>query len=293
MINKIFIALFFILAAKLSIACEVHLPQNLVILGESADFSQVIQHTGCSDENIRSVNETLGSVEGKITSFQFVEILKSKNHDVVIQPNMIQVQHLKHLVREQLLIPPGVQLRSSEAVNSPNYLAVAPGDRIDIQCIGCLFGSQQPLNVNVIGFDGSNRSLTVKADFKKMVRAYRVLSFHPAFSEIQSSSLKEEYIESIPHTDLITNLETLKFFKSNKPMKAGELLRQSDLNALSLVRAGVKTEVIIENDLVKLKTSGISRSNGTLGEFVEVFHPQKNKKYLGKVIDINKVLVEL
>jgi len=76
-------------------------------------------------------------------------------------------------------------------------------------------------------------------------------------------------------------------------MKAGDLLRQSDLNALSLVRAGVKTEVIIENELVKLKTSGISRSNGSLGEFVEVFHPQKNKKYLGKVIDINKVLVEL
>jgi hypothetical protein len=24
-----------------------------------------------------------------------------------------------------------------------------------------------------------------------------------------------------------------------------------------------------------------------------VYHPQKNKKYLGKVIDVNKVLVEL
>ena len=290
MINKILIGLFFILAAKLSIACEVHLPQNLVILGESSDFSQVIQHTGCTEETMQLVNKTLASVEGKMTSFQFVEMMKSP---ISVQTNMIQVQHLKHLIREQLMMPPGVQLRSSEAVNSPNYIAVAPGDRVDVQCIGCLFGTQQPLNVNVIGFDGSNRSLTVKADFKKMVKAYRVLSFHPAFYEIESSSLKEEFVESIPHTDLVTNLETLKFFKINKPMKAGDLLRQSDLNALSLVKAGVKTEVIIENDLVKLKTSGISRSNGTLGEFVEVFHPQKNKKYLGKVIDINKVLVEL
>lgn len=290
MINKIFIALFFILAAKLSIACEVHLPQNLVILGETSDFSQVIQQTGCDETTMQLVNKTLASVEGKMTSFQFAEMMKTP---VSIQPNMIQVQHLKHLIREQLMMPPGVQLRSSDAVNSPNYIAVAPGDRVDVQCTGCLFGTQQPLNVNVIGFDGSNRSLTVKADFKKMVRAYRVLSFHPAFSEIASSSLKEEFVESIPHTDLVTNLETLKFFKINKPMKAGDLLRQSDLNALSLVKAGVKTEVIIENELVKLKTSGISRSNGTLGEFVEVFHPQKNKKYLGKVIDINKVLVEL
>lgn len=291
MINKLLIALFFILAAKLSIACEVHLPQNLVILGETSDFSQVIQQTGCNEETLQLVNKTLSSVEGKMTSFQFAEMMKTPN--VTIQPNFIQVQHLKNLVREQLMIPPGVQLRSSEAVNSPNYIAVAPGDRVEVQCLGCLYGTQQPLNINVIGFDGSNRSMTVKADFKKMVRAYRVLSFHPAFSEIESSSLHEEFVESIPQTDLVTNMETLKFYKINKPLKAGDLLRQADLNAISLVKAGVKTDVIIENELVKLKTSGISRSNGAIGEFVEVFHQQKNKKYYGKVIDINKVLVEL
>lgn len=291
MINKLLIALFFILAAKLSIACEVHLPQNLVILGETSDFTQVIQQTGCNEETLQLVNKTLSSVEGKMTSFQFVEMMKASN--VTIRPNFIQVQHLKNLVREQLMIPPGVQLRSSEAVNSPNYIAVAPGDRVEVQCIGCLYGTQQPLNINVIGFDGTNRSMTVRADFKKMVRAYRVLSFHQAFSEIEATSLKEEFIESIPQTDLVTNLETLKFYKINKPLKAGDLLRQADLNALSLVKAGVKTEVIIENELVKLKTSGISRSNGSIGEFVEVFHQQKNKKYYGKVIDINKVLVEL
>lgn len=291
MINKLLIALFFILAAKLSIACEVHLPQNLVILGETSDFSQVIQQTGCNEETLQLVNKTLSSVEGKMTSFQFAEMMKTPN--VTIQPNFIQVQHLKNLVREQLMIPPGVQLRSSEAVNSPNYIAVAPGDRVEVQCLGCLYGTQQPLNINVIGFDGSNRSMTVKADFKKMVRAYRVLSFHPAFSEIESTSLHEEFVESIPQTDLVTNMETLKFYKINKPLKAGDLLRQADLNAISLVKAGVKTDVIIENELVKLKTSGISRSNGAIGEFVEVFHQQKNKKYYGKVIDINKVLVEL
>lgn len=281
------------LAAKLSVACEVHLPDHLVILGDTSDFNQALRQTGCSAENMKEVNLTLQSVEGKITSFQFSEILKAKNHDINIQPNFIQVQHIRNIVREQLLLPAGVQMKSSEAVNSPNYMAISPGDKVEVQCIGCLYGNQQPLNVNVIGFDGNHRSLTVKADFKKMVKAYRLTGFQPAFSEITSTSLKEEYVESIPHTDLITNLETLKFYKLNKPVRAGELLRQSDLNALNLVRAGLKTEVIIENELVRLKTSGISRSNGTFGEFVEVFHPQKNKKYQGKVIDINKVLVEL
>jgi flagella basal body P-ring formation protein FlgA len=293
MISKLLTGLFLAVSSGLTLACDVHLPSNLLVLGESVDLIQSLQHTECNEETLRDVGHTLSSVEGKMTSFQLAEILKGKGHDVSFQPNFIQVQHLKNLIREQLLIPSGVQLRSSEAVNSPNFLSLAPGDRVDVQCIGCLYGLQQPLNVNVYGFDGSNRSLTVRADFKKMVKAYRILSFQPAFSEITSQSLKEEFTESIPQTDLVTNLSTLKFFKLNKPLRAGELLRQSDLNAMSLVKAGLKTDVIIENSLVRIQTSGISRSNGTLGEIVEVFHPQKNKKYQGRVIDINKVLVEL
>lgn len=293
MMNKLLLSAFFVLFSGLTLACEVHLPQNLVILGETSDFSQAINHTGCSEEAIKEVNQTIASVEGKMTAFQFSEMLKAKNHDVQIHPLFLQVQHLKHLIREQLLVPPGVQMKSSEAINGVNYITLAPGDKIDVQCTGCLFGSQQTINLNILGFDGVNKSLTVRADFKKMVKAYRILSFHPAFSEVAVTSLQEEYIESIPHTDLLTNLEHLKFYKLNKPVRAGELLKFSDLNAVDLVKAGLRTEVIIENELVRLKTSGISRNNGSLGQFVEVFHPQKNKKYQGKVVDINKVLVEL
>lgn len=293
MINKFLIIFVFIIFSAFADACEVYLPSHLMILGQTLSFEPSIKHSDCSQKALQDIDLTLNSVEGKITSFQFSEILKTKNHEVTVSPSLIQVQHLNHLVREQIIMPVGVHLRSSEAVNSPNYLLLAPGDRVEIKCTECLFSQQQSMNVNIIGFDGSNKTIIVKADFKKMVRAYRVLGFHPAFSEITASSLSEEFVESIPHTDLLTNLDTLHFFKLNKSIRSGELLRLSDMNALNLVKAGLKTEVIIENEHVKLKTTGISRSNGILGEFVEIFHPQKNKKYQGKVIDINKVLVEL
>lgn len=293
MMNKSLALIFFVLINTSSWACEAELPSQLVILGESKDFQKVLKQHNCNDKELEEISNTIGSVEGKITSGQFVEILKSKNIEATIRPHLIHVQHLKHLVREQLSIPSGVQLRSSEAVNCSNYLTIAPGDRIELECIGCLYGSQQPLNLKVLGFDGNNKSYLIKADFKKMVRAYRIIGSYPSFSELNQDNLKEEYVESIPHTDLISDLKSLRFYKLNKPVRAGELLRQSDLNAISLVKAGLKTEVIIENELVRLKTSGISRSNGSLGEFVEVYHPEKKKKYQGRVIDINKVLVEL
>lgn len=293
MIIKFFLLLLLSSLLSASLACEIHLPSHLILFSVNTDVSQSFQSSGCSDELVKEVSTILNSVEGKITSFQFEEILKTKNLVAHIEPKLINVQYLKQLVRDQLLLPPGVQLRSAEAIHAQNFLSLSPGDVVNIECTGCLFGAQQPINVNIIGFDGSHKSLPVKADFKKMVRAYRLRASHAAFSTLDASSLQEEYIESIPFTDLITDLEKLKFYKLNKPIRAGEVLRLSDLNAINLVRAGFNTEVIIENELVKIKTHGISRSNGSLGDFVEVFHPQKNKKYQGRVIDINKVSVEL
>lgn len=290
---KFLLALFVIVFCSSAFACEIQLPQNIVILGESANFSSALNSKNCSEETLKEVNLTLNSVEGKITSFQFAEILKAKNFSANIQPSLIQVQQLKHLIKEQILLPTGVQLTSSQALYGPNFLTLNANDKVSVECIGCLFGSEQPVNINILGFDGSHRSIVIKANFKKMVRAYKLIMSAPAFAEISADMLKEEYVESIPHTDLITDIQTLRFYKINKPLRAGELLKKSDLNAVNLVRAGMKTDVIIENSLVKLKTEGISRNNGSLGELVEVFHPQKNKKYLGRVIDINKVLVDL
>ena len=290
---KSFLVLAFFIFSAISMACEIHVPANLLVIGEETDFTTALAHTGCTEATLKEVNALLNGVEGKITSFQFSEMLNSKNLVANIQPQMIQVQHLKNLVRDQIMLPAGVNLKSAQAIDTQNFVSLTQGDKVEVECIGCLFGNQQPLNVRIRGFDGTTKTLTVRADFKKMVKAYKFTTFLPAFSEVPAHALREEYIEAVPHTDLISSLEELKFYKLNKPVRAGELLRKHDLNAMSLVRAGVKTEVIIENQLVKLKTEGISRSNGSLGEMVEVFHPQKNKKYLGKVIDINKVQVDL
>lgn len=288
----IFFLLFFV--SSLSFACEIKLPAHMVVVGEGAGTA-IIKTEACSETIGLDTYSTLRDVEGRITSAQLTEILTQKGHqNFTIEPHMFHVMQLRSLIRDQLQLPSGIQVRSTRGVNVPGIVALAPGDRMEVYCSNCLYGAQQPINIVINGFDGINRTFNATADFRKMVRAYRVTSNLNSFTEISASeTLREEYVETIPHVDLVTDLETLKFFKTNKPIKAGTLLKMSDLNAVNLVKAGLKTDVILENSMVRIKTQGISRSNGTLGELVEVFHPQKNKKYQGKVVDINKVLVEL
>jgi flagella basal body P-ring formation protein FlgA len=283
-----------LLFVQTALACEVHLPHQMVIFGDENNGKSAFQTTNCESKAVDDLHQIITATEGRIASYQMKEMMNAKNHAVEITPQSVVIHQLRTLIREQLSLPRGIQVKATRAVNNPGILALPAGDKIEINCLSCLFGAQQPINVVIQGFDGTSQTYWATADFKKMVKAYRLTAPLPSFSSIaESSSLKEEYIEAIPHTDLITDVESLKFYITNKPIKTGELLRKSDLNAVNLVRAGLKTDVVLENQMVRIKTQGISRSNGTIGELVEVYHPQKNKKYQGKVIDINKVLVEL
>jgi flagella basal body P-ring formation protein FlgA len=288
-------ALFFLVfVAQTALACEVYLPYQMIVFNDDKSGKNVYQPKNCESAVIDDLHQIVTGLEGRVASFQLKEMMSARGHEIEIGPQSILIQQFRTMIREQLPLPAGVQVKATRSINMPGILALPAGDKIEINCSACLYGTQQPLNVTIQGFDGSKQSMFATADFMKMVKAYRLLSSLPSFSSLNDPGLlKEEYIESIPQTDLITDIDSLRFYKTNKPLKTGEILKRSDLNAVNLVKAGLKTDVVLENQMIRIKTQGISRSNGTIGELVEVYHPQKNKKYQGKVIDINKVLVEL
>lgn len=286
------LALFFLLIPA-AFACDISMPHRLVILSEEPTGQSPLNAANCQEETLREFHRTITGLEGRISSAQLTELMAAKNHTVRIEQHMVQIQNLKTFIREQLSIPAGVHVKATYPVDASNFLPLAPGDQLQVNCSGCLWGTRQPLNVTVAGFDGTRRDFIAVADFGKMVRAFRLIRPMNSFSDVTVYDIKEEFTESVPHSEFISDVQNLKYYKTNKPLKNGELLRISDLNAINIVKAGLKTEVVLENHMVRIKTSGISRANGAFGDTVEVWHPQKNKKYQGKVIDNNKVLVEL
>lgn len=288
-----FILSLLIILSSVALACEITLPHRLMVVGQTGHCGSSVKFKDCADEIVRDLSEVLTGLEGRVSSKSLVRMMSLRGHEIALVPASIQIQQLSTFMREELPLPQGVHVKRVSGINTPDLISLAPGDKINVRCPSCLYGSQQVINILIEGFDGSNKEITASADFRKMVRAFRVNASLASFSNITENDLQEEYTDSVPYTDLLTDTAALRFYKTNKFIKAGELLRFADLNAVNLVKAGLKTEVILENTLVKIKTHGISRSNGAIGDLVEVYHPQKNKKYQGKVIDSNKVLVEL
>ena len=297
MITKLIILIISLLIWNMGFCCEIILPEKILILENSKNLDVLEEFYKnpeyCSKDILDELSSILNSVDGKITKHQLKEMLATKNYVVEIKPEVTEFIQLKNLIRKQLEIPINHQLTSITSQGKLNSLSLKKNDQIKVVCENCPFEKNQTIFLNILGIDGSFKRLNIQGEFKKMIKAFYVKSYIPAFSEIRKDQLREEFTDPIPHTDILCDLEIIKYFKTNKPLKAGSLIKKSDLNGINLVRAGSSTEVIIENNFLKLKTNGISRSNGTYGDLVEVLNVQKKKKYIGKVIDINKIIVDL
>ena len=95
MINKFLLPFILFIFANISWACEIHLPENILILSQKADLTKIIVSTECQPNVISEVNETLLNSDGKVSHFQLSELLKNKNMTVTFKPSLIQIQHLK------------------------------------------------------------------------------------------------------------------------------------------------------------------------------------------------------
>ncbi|GEM_PF-1501987 len=279
-----------------SFACHIELPERILIIENNNNDLSYQNSNDCTLVEKEKLHEILMSTEGKITALQMMRMIQAQaDVALTIAPHFIQIDHLNNFARTQLPLPQSIFVKEIHpAIGMKPLFALKNGDNISLSCEGCLYGLNQRLVMTHTPFIGDKAQHLLTISFGKLTKAYRLTQPLQGFAELKNSSLyQEDYIEVIPQTELVQDASTLKFFKTNKPLKAGDYIRKADLTPMNLVRAGDQTELIFENTQITIKTSGIARNNGGHGDSIEVFVPGKNKKYLGKIIDDHKVVVHL
>ena len=90
-----------------------------------------------------------------------------------------------------------------------------------------------------------------------------------------------------------TLLENLIYFKANKALAKKSILKQQDLTARPLVRPALPVTAIIEQGNLRMKNTAHPRSVGCWGDVISLEVGGQKKIVAGKVIGLNKVLVQL
>jgi hypothetical protein len=145
-----------IISFATAFACEFNLPHSFIVFNDNGVDQNIMNSKDCGEDAKSELTKLISSFDGRVASFQIQEMMSSKGHRVSINPQSLQVQQFKTILREQLILPQGIHLKNAQLQNLKNSLVLNPGDQIEVSCTSCLYGNRQPLNLTIKGFDGFN-----------------------------------------------------------------------------------------------------------------------------------------
>ncbi len=285
------LALLFILLPT-AWACEIVVPARVLFTGADLNDAWPFPQQACEVPQLRAALDVLRDQHGEVPLARLQAALGDQVK-VVSSDTVIHIESAASLVRAQYNPPADATLELSP-VNLPALVALPATSETKFQCHPCRFEGGEVLRMDVRAYGEVPRSLEFQARFTRLVEAYRLTRPVPAYSGALSADMfKRVQVPQRAAGKFFHRLPSLSFYKTNKSLRAGDLLREEDLVPLTLVKAGERVELLFENSHVSVKSQAVSRQNGGIGQRVEVWNQANGRKHVATVVDQGKVVVEL
>lgn len=288
---KIFFSLLFTTFFYQAQACEVHFPERIILSGVVGEYWPFI-HKDCSIDKLSALSSMLQSHEGMI-SIERLQAAVGENTKIISKSNQIRIQTLQNLIHKNFPASADSEMIVSDG-STGDIIGLDLSAEVKVKCHPCSFQGSEVIRLETRSYGSLKKDYSFNAKFDHFVKAARAKSLINAFSnKLNADQFEIVKVPQVAFGRYQTNLNKIGYFKTNKTIRAGEFLRESDLVPLTLVRAGDKVDLYIENEQVSVKSHATSRQSGGLGEKVEVWNQANGKKYRGVITDHNKVVVEI
>jgi flagella basal body P-ring formation protein FlgA len=291
MIKKSFFTLFTILffTTDYSMGCTITSFERIIKINKILDQS-IIKGSDCSDEINEEFISLVSNANGKLNhSFLTLYFKNQFKKTINLSPKAIDVIHINDFVGQNLSIPDNYIVSNTTSMFGKASLNLSKSKLIKVKCSQC----SKP----------GERNIKLVIDKKVHWLTSHILVKRRAFvlnTEIRTlnTRLTPEFFKEIIVTDkgnhfLFSDIENISFYRFNRNLNVGDVLKKNALVPRVLVRAGQKVKLLINNERVKLKTSAIARKNGRIGDYIDVINPKSNKKTLAKVVDFNTAVVDI
>ncbi len=283
---------YFVLSfAARAYACELYLPQKLLVTG-SANGSWPFESKGCADSQFDEAYNVLRDQDGEIPVARLQAALLP-NIRVVGKSNVVQITNMPHLIRKTFADVGDAGMQIDNPFQG-NLIALPDNGEFSLHCHPCQFSGEEVMRLHLRNFGEASVDHTFQVKFSRFINGYKVRRNIPAFTtNLSNDSFEAVKIPASSFGQYLTDLTQIKYFKTNKTLRVGDILRTSDLVPQTLVKAGDRVELVFENSHIKVKSQALSRQNGGIGDSIEVWNQANGKKYIGIIKDHKSVVVEL
>lgn len=272
-------------------ACELTIPSRVIVTTNS-NGTWPFESKDCTARQFDTVHEVLRDQDGSIP---LARLQAAIGHDIRLQSNdaQIRIENIAYLIRKSFTDVGDAGMAISNPFQG-HLIAIPKDSEFVLHCHPCQFNGEEVMRLHVRSFQGGETDYSFQAKFSRYVHAYKTRRNISAFtSDLKPEMFEKARVPAAAYGQYLTDLSKLSFYKTNKTLRVGDIVRISDLVPQTLVKAGDRVELIFENSHVRVKSQALSRQNGGVGDDIEVWNQANGKKYRGTIVDHNRVQVNL
>ena len=285
--STFFFCLFISFFQLSALACEIHTFAHIFKLSPSLTDDILIKSDCPRELNIKVV-EFLSSIDGKLNS-RILSSGVSAKQEIILIPDVINIHSAEKILNKKfgneiISFSNTTSLYSNSFITSNHKTP-----QVDFKCNNCKDVGHKNIRLFV-----DKKPIWLSSTLFKKLTAYKVKQTISTMNPILSiDDFEKITLLSEAKTPLFTDIENIRFYKLTKNLSANDLLQVNHLTPKTIVSKGQRIKISIKNNSVKIDTTGIAMRSGKLGDYIQVKNPNSNKKTLAKIIDFNKVHIEL
>jgi flagella basal body P-ring formation protein FlgA len=278
--------------------CQISVYPKIYTIRENTGLlaKEIVKKSDCESSTTREFVKFLTTTQGVVSSKQLTRMFKSMaNKNVVLTPKKISINKLEDFLTERIAFSKNWFVKEINSSKKNAAIVLNEGENLHIDCPTCNFPGSKSIRVitqnpikNTNHFQMLNAKVLIKA-IALVPRGVIQVDNHSLSSKMFKE--QEVYVDNPAH--IFTNKKALVFYKVNKPLNGDKPLLLNDLVSVSIVKAGTPTSILLNHDGISLKSTAIPLRNGKFGDVIQLRSSRSKKIIVGKVIDYNKVAIEL
>jgi flagella basal body P-ring formation protein FlgA len=270
-------------------ACNLVTYPQIIKINKQLD-GVIIKSSDCSEEIQNEFIEFVSSMTGNISADHLQKIFLSEHSTQVnFLPANIQVESMESTLTRLLSLDKDTVLSNITSFYSQSCITLENEVKLSASCSDC-----DQAGIKNFKLNRKNTIIWLTGEIQIRRKGFIVIDEINPFNE----NLNENLFQSQAFLDdgkdhLFQDLQNIRFYKTNKRLEKGRVLKMTDLSPINLIRPGQKINMILNGKNISLKSSAYSRSQGKFGDYIEVYNTKSNKKITAQVVDFNTVMVQL
>jgi flagella basal body P-ring formation protein FlgA len=245
----------------------------------------------------KKISQLISNSSGTVgADFLKRELAKDFNSTIIeITPRKLSLLELNSALRDQLTSESNLYFLNSKSLNGIKTLGLVEGEQLKANCESCNSFGEKNIKIDIASpLQNTSRTLWFSSRIMakiKVFKAKRSLSFQQKHLEVDDFYSEEIFVGN--PDNILTSLDNIQFYKANKNILQGAVVSNLDLQAVNLVSFGTPVNVTLKNQNINLHRTAMPIRSALYGDVIELRNPNNNKIIAGKVVDYNKVVIEL